>query len=263
MALFQNVLWGYELVYPDDWVHHTQGAIETFAANLEALEADYTGPNSGQVMVRVEWNAAGQPIQPIWNNHIGMLAGWLGARKVGSAPWHMGGASGIEAEIVLATKDPRRLWTGILEHRLTLFHFMVLHLKEERASFEPIATALISSLRLILRAAALEVSDDGLPLPPGYTPVSPQDVIADITEPQRWSAYDGSSGIDALQAFYVREAPNFDWQVTEYIPYPAQNNLGFARFRLQRENTRLTLGILPLRETQDSPILGRLALKRE
>lgn len=261
MALFHQVLWGYELDYPDQWVHLTQGAIETFAANPDALLPDYSGPNSGQVMVRAEWNAAGQPIHPLWNRHIGMLAGWIGAKKVGAAPWQMAGASGIEAEIVLATKDPRRLWTGILEHRLTVLHFIVLHLKEERTAFEPAATGLISSLRLLARTAGLEVNEEGLPLPPGYALIPAQDIIDDIREPQNWRAYDGGSGIDALQAFYVREAPNYGWMISEYVPYPGGNGIDFARLRLERAERQITLGILPYRDGNEGPVLGRLAVK--
>ena len=148
MAVFQHVLWGYELTYPDNWAHQTQEGVEAFAITSQALAPDYVGPDSGQILVRAEWNCAHQPIQPLWNRHIGMLASWLGAKQVGSALWRMGGASGIEAEIVLPKKDNRRLWTGILERNLIVLHFVVIHMKEERSSFEPLATQVISSLFL-------------------------------------------------------------------------------------------------------------------
>lgn len=262
MAVFQHVLWGYELSYPDDWIHQTQGSIETFAGIPEALTPDYAGPNSGQILVRCEWNCARQPIEPLWNRHVGMLASWLGAKEVGSAPWQMGGAAGLEAEIVLPTKDARRLWTGILEHNFTVLHFIVLHLKEERSIFEPLATQVISSLRFPAETAGVRTGAEGLPLPPDYDPVPAQDVIEDIANPESWRAYDGRSGVDALQAFYLREAPNYGWQVTEYVPFPSPANLGFARLRLEREGRPVTLGIMPYHDEGEAETLpARLVFK--
>lgn len=249
MAVFQHVLWGYELSYPDDWSHQTQGSLEAFAAIPQALAPDYTGPGSGQILVRAEWNCAHQQIGPIWNRHIGMLASWLGAKQVGSAPWRMGGASGLEAEIVLPKKDNRRLWTGILERNLIVLHFIVLHMKEERAQFEPLATRVISSLRFPPEVAGVLTNEIGLPLPPDYLPVPPESVIEDIPDPQLWRAYHGSSGIDALQAFYLREALNYGWTVEEYVPFPSPTELGFSRLKLVKAGSLVTLGLMPYNET--------------
>ena len=65
MSVFQHVLWGYELTYPDNWVHQTTGAVEAFAAISEALTPDYSGEYSGQILVRGEFNCARQPIGPL------------------------------------------------------------------------------------------------------------------------------------------------------------------------------------------------------
>ncbi|MBN2550113.1 MAG: hypothetical protein JXB15_13195 [Anaerolineales bacterium] len=261
MAVFQHILWGYGLSYPDHWAHRTLGALEGFAETAEAFDPDYSGPHSGQILVRGEWNCLRQPIEPIWNRHIGMLAGWVGAKKLGSAPWRMGGAVGLEAEIVLPQKDNRRLWTGILEHEFTVLHFVVLHIREERAEFEPQATQIISSLRFLPNVSGVLVTDEGLPLPPGYIPANPQDIVDSITNPDQWLAYDGQSSAGALQAFYWREAPHYGWQITEYVPFPSPAELGFARFSMAKGNRTLTLGIMPYQDQDTKETLARLVFK--
>jgi len=250
MQVFQNVLWGYKLNYPDGWIHHNREMIEAFVAIPAALDEDYTGAQSGQVMVRCEWNPYGRPIGPIWTKQVGMMASWLGAKKVGSAPWRIGEAVGLEAEIQLPQKDQRRLWSGVLAHQGVVFNFVVLHLKEERAIFEPIATQIIASLQFPPE------------MPPGYAPSPAPDFSDDIPNPQHWRAYNGRAGADALQAFYVREAPRFGWQIGEYVPYPGTSDLGFARFRFEKDGRSITLGILPYQdEPQAQAPYGRLAFK--
>jgi hypothetical protein len=245
MAIFQHVLWGFELSYPDDWVHRSVLDVDSFAANIEALATDSVEVEAGQLNVRGEWNWSRQPIAPLWNEHIGKLAGMIGAKQVGSAPWMMGGATGLEAEIVMPKKDNRRIWTGILMRDFRVLHFLVIHPKEERASFEPIATKIIVSLRFPVRIMGLKQTREGLPLPPDYKRVDPKSILNDIAEPENWRAYDGKSGVGALQAFYLREAPIHNWDVEEYAPFPGPTDLGFARLRLRRDDQRITLGIMP------------------
>lgn len=261
MTVFQNILWGYALSYPDQWAHRTLGALEGFAEIAEAFDPDYSGPNSGQILARGEWNCPRQPIEPIWNRHIGMLASWVGAKQLGSAPWRMGGAVGLEAEIVLPKKDNRRLWTGILEHHFTVLHFVVLHIREERAEFEPQATQIISSLRFLPNVSGVLATEDGLPLPPGYEPVNPQDIVEHIANPDQWLAYDGQSNVGALQAFYLRESPNYGWQIIEYVPFPSPAELGFGRLTLTKGDRTLTLGIMPYQDGEGKETLGRLVIK--
>jgi hypothetical protein len=263
MAVFQHALWGYELTYPDGWAHQTQGEIETFAVTPQALDPDYSGENSGQIMVRAGWNCPRRPIEPVWNEHIGKLASWLGAKKVGSAPWRMSGAAGMEAEVVLAKKDPRRLWSGILEQDFLVLHFLALHLKEERAVFEPPATRVISSLRFLKAVDGVSAAAEGWPLPPGYEPIPPQEVLTDISDFSVWRAYSGRSNIQALQAFYWRETANFGWRVDEYAPFPAPGDPGFARLRMERAGRRVTLAILPFAGETEDEIFGRLVFKLE
>ena len=204
MTVFQHILWGYELTYPDEWVHAQIKGVDIFAASKEALGDSYLGSDAGQLLVRGEWNWSRQAIEPMWNDHVARIAIMLGAKQLGSAPWQMGGASGLEAEIVLPKKDNRRLWTGVLMRDFRVLHFMVLHPKEVRQQFEPAATQIISSLRFPVRILGVPTSPEGLPLPPDYEAVDPHQVLADIDDAEDWRGYLGASGIGALQAFYLR-----------------------------------------------------------
>jgi hypothetical protein len=245
MTVFQHILWGYEITYPDTWTHQAVQDLDVFVTTPDALDPYYLGEDAGQLLIRGEWNWARQPIEPLWNQHIGMLAGMLGAKQVGSAPWKIGQASGLEAEIALPKKDNRRLWTGILMRDFRVLHFMVTHSKEVRERFEPVATQIISSLHFPEQVSEIKTTADGLPLPPGYMPADPKSILSDISGPERWLAYSGRDGIGALQAFYLREMPIRNWEIVEYIPFPGASDLGFARFRLQKDDRQVTLGIMP------------------
>jgi hypothetical protein len=245
MTLFRHILWGYEVTYPDNWTHHVVQDSDAFVITPDALDSYYLGEDAGQLLVRGEWNWARLPIEPLWNKHIGMLASMLGAKEVGSAPWRIGDATGLEAEIVLPKKDNRRLWTGVLVHDFRVLHFMVTHPKDVRAQFEPVTTKIIASLRFPNRFELSQTSPEGLPLPPDYVPAEPQSILADIPNPQSWRGYTGNVGIGALQAFYLRELPRYGWKIEEYVPFPGPSELGFARFRLRRDNLHITLGLMP------------------
>ena len=253
MTVFQNKLWGYEVTYPDDWVQKNDQDTEGFAAIPEALMPEYDGRQSGQVLIRGEWNSERRPIESLWGKHVGKLAVMMGAKNVGAAPWQMAGASGFEVEIVLPKREEKRLWVGILSRGLTILHFMVVHHKEERDYFEPLATEIISSLTFIKQASGLATDSSGLPLPPKYAPVEPDDVVDDIADIEDWQAYDGASSTGALQAFYLREAPNYDWEIDEFLPFPSSaSDLNFARIQMHRGQIQRTLGILPFgKERED------------
>jgi hypothetical protein len=242
MTVFQHILWGYKLTYPDHWTHQPVQDTDAFS---DALASNDEGLNAGQLLVRGEWNWERKPIEPLWNRHIGLMAGMIGAKQVGSAPWKLGDATGLEAEIVLPKKDNQRLWTGILMHDFRVLHFMVTHPKEIRETFEPAATKVISSLRFLYQISGIKTTREGIPLPPGYEAVDPKSILADISDPQNWRAYSGSAGIGALQAFYIREVPIHNWDMEEYVPFPSSSELGFARFQLRRSNLKITLGLMP------------------
>lgn len=262
MPIFQHLLWGYELSYPENWSHRSVEETESFSANPDALEPSENGLVTGQILVRAELNYPPRLIEPVWNQHIAQVAGMLGAKQVGSAPWQMAGATGIEAEIVLPKRENQRLWAGVLARGYVILKFAVTHPKEERIQVEPLATGIISSLKFIKGLDNLTINDWGLPLPPGYKSVTPSDLIQDIVDPENWQAFDGQSGIDALQAFYLRELEITGWEILEYVPFPSVADLGFARMQLHKDDYSVTLGILPVGAEQVTPSSrGRLALK--
>jgi len=251
MTVFRHILWGYELTYPDHWTHRSVEDADAFFTSVASTAVDENDGvaelmdelDASQLLVRGEWNWERQPIEPLWNRHIGLLAGMIGAKQVGSAPWKLGEAIGLEAEIVLPKKDNQRLWTGILMHDFRVLHFMVTHPKGMRDEFEPLVTKIISSLRFPNRILGIKASREGLPLPPSYEPVDPKNILTEISDPENWRAYSGKSGIGALQAFYLREVPIHNWEMEEYVPFPSE--LGFARLQLRRGNLKITLGMMP------------------
>ena len=263
MAVFQHILWGYELTYPDNWVHRTLGDVEGFAPVEAALDANYQGEQNGHLLVRAEWNGLLRDLQPLWNQHIGLTAGMLGAKNVGAAPWAMGGAQGLEAEIALPKSKNQRLWAGILGRGALVLHFMVLHTLSDRAWFEPLFTRLISSLRFPASLAdGLARDASGLPLPPDYAPTSPAELVSDIADPHNWRAYRGANSIGALQAFYLREAQHNEWEIESLETFPGDAELGFARFELRHKKTTLTLGLLPYGEDRvNSTSLANLVIR--
>ena len=256
MTVFQHPLWGYEFTFPDDWAHRTLGDVEGFAALAGALEPGYAGEKAGHLLVKAEWNATLQPVEPLWGQHIGTTAGLIGAKRVGSAPWQMGGAVGLEAEISLPKLAGQRLWSGILARDFIVLHLMVAHAKDDRAWFEPLVTKVIASLRFVPAVEGVAVDARGLPLPPAYRPVDPRQVISDIQDQAPWRAFQGQSAAGALQAFYLREVVARGWAVEEFLPFPADTDLGFARFRLKKGSDVVMVGVMPQggeRVTASSP----------
>lgn len=252
MAIFQHPLWGYEVTYPKGWVQRSIGDVEGFAAVSAALQPGYEGPQSGHLLVRGEWNSGQRPLEPLWKRHIGKTAGFLGAKKVGAAPWRIGDATGFEAEIVLPKREKMRLWTGILARGFTVLHFMVSHLKEERAWFEPLVTGVIASLHFPTGVDGVVLNEEGLPLPPDYVPADASAIVEDIAGPAGWQAYEGPGSVGALQAFYWRETAVYGWRAVEYIPFPNTAGLGFARLRLHKGEQAVMLGIMPAGEGEET-----------
>jgi hypothetical protein len=246
MPVYQHLLWGYELTYPVGWVQRSFGDGEGFASIPEAFEQGYEGPNSGHILVRADWNSENQAVEPLWNDHIARVAGMMGAKQVGSAPWRMGGGVGLEAEIVLPKKNNRRLWAGMLAREFIVLQFLVTHPAQDRAWFEPAATQIISSLSFASHTHGIQTGPQGLPIPPGFTPVDPRSVIPDIQKPENWRAFAGQGRVGELQAFYYREASNYGWEILEFLPFPSsKTDLNFARLSLRKESETVTLGIMP------------------
>ena len=256
MRNFADPLWGYQLAYPDDWGEKKLGELQAFAANPEAFERTYSGPNAGYLMVRGEFNHTGESIDPLWNAHITKISMMVGAKNLGSAPLEIGGGSGYEAEIVMPKSRDQRLWTGILSYGLTILHLMAEHPLSQRDRFEPLATQIVSSLRFTSRNPDLITTETGIPLPPEFTTTEPASILTDINDPQDWLAFSGDATIGSLQAFYLRESSVYDWEIAEFIPYPNQTEIQFARLQLTKGKQTAVLGILPdIPETDSSTIV--------
>jgi len=261
MATFQNPLWGFELKYPDDWTQRTNADADGFAQNVEAFDqVGSVNEQAAHMLVRGEFNGKHSPIAPLWDQHITKLSIMLGAKKLGGSPFSMGGANGFEAEIQLPKKINRRLWAGILARETVILHFMVSHPRDERASFEPKVTEIISSLRFLESVVGLAANAHNLPLPPNYAPVAPATLVPDAQDTDSWQAYEGKSDIGALQNFYYRELSQYGWEISEFIPFPNQVNINFARLRIHKDDISATLGILP---TTEKKPLGKIVVKYE
>jgi hypothetical protein len=250
MTIFQHIYWGYEITCPDFWHHQKIQDTDYFVSNVKAVESNYDGSGAGQIQIRGEWNWSRQNVEPLWNTQLGKLASIFGAKNVSSAPWRLGEAFGLEAEIVLPKKDNLRLWTGILMHDFLILHFLVTHPKEEREKFEPEATKIISSLGFPKTIAGVQFSSEGLPLPPDFTAIDPQHILKDISDPDRWRAFSGVSDVGALQSFYLRELTLHKWKIVEYVPFTSLSELGFARYKLEKDKQQITLGLMPAEEVE-------------
>lgn len=262
MPIFHHPFWGYQLEYPQDWIHEPIGDTEAFAAIPEALQTDYDGPQSGHLLIHGEWNPTRRPVEDLWKSHIAKTASFLGAKKVRSAPWKMANSQGFETELVLSKKSPKRLWVGLLENEYTLLHLMVTHHKLERDAFEPIVSRVISSLEFDVTTADIELNNNGFPLPPGYRPIDPSILLTDIRAEEDWEAYDGTNTVDALQAFYLRESTQYGWQAQEYIPFPNTSHHNFARIHFQKDGRVIILAILPYApDDQRKPNVGKIVIQ--
>ena len=166
MSHFEQLLWGYGLTFPDDWIHRAFPEAEGFAADLRGLVPDAAGAGSGHILIQAEWNGHRLPVAPLWSAHIARFATMVGAKQVAASPWAMAGASGFEAEIAMSKKEEKRLWVGILSREATVFKFMVVHPMQDRPWFEPAVTEILKSLQFVDRVHGVQVHESGLPLPP-------------------------------------------------------------------------------------------------
>ena len=245
MAIYENELWGYQLEVPDTWVHRTIQGAEGFAAHPDALDPDYDGSQAGHLLIQAEWNGLQAPIERLWKNHIGKLAGMMGAKQVGSAPWTMAGATGVETDIALPKKTENRLWAGVLVKNFLVLKFMLVHPIEERQQIEPIATNLLKSLSFPGHVQGLQRTQEGLPIPQGCTDMDPRQALSDLEDSQNWKAYETDHPLGGVQAFYYRESPAAGWTIDEFLPFPGNHDLPFARLRLRKENVLVGLGLIP------------------
>ena len=257
MTTFQDKFWGYEIDIPPNWTHKTFRDVDGFALDPNAFKPDYVGAHLGQILIRGEWNNTNQSIEVLWNQHVAKLSVMMGAKRLGSAPWQMGGATGFEVEILLPKQNRRRLWAGILEKGRVILHFTVLHWKETRADFEPLATKVISSFRFVDKVSQIDTNFSGIPIIPHCVSIDPIKFINGIKEPSSWQACEVNKNVGALQAFYLREAKNYAWDIIEYNPFP-NTEFGFARLELKNEEKLVTLGLMPAENKKES---SRIVIK--
>jgi hypothetical protein len=262
-----NPLWGYELTLPEGWLHRLEGDKIFISNSPEGLQPLLdTPPPAAQLLVMTEWNGLCLPLEPIWNQHIEILKDGFNPKDVRQAPWTLAGAVGTEAELGLRKRDNTFLWTGILTRDLIVLQFMLTYKTENTEVLKSVLTDLIASLRFVEQVEGIETNQAGIPLPPGYVPADPLEIVPDINTPNHWEAYstateEGAASLGALQAFYKRELAPRGWQVTEYIPYPGQMAISFARFSIRQEDRKVILGIMPPDEKADSPKAARVVIR--
>lgn len=242
VPVFQQHFWGYEITYPDHWVHATHGDVEAFALHPQALDVAYDGPRMGYLLIRAELNAYQMPLDTLWAEHLSRIAIMHGAKQVGSKPYFVGQSKGFAAELMLPRREDKRLWTAVLAAGGIVLHVLAMHRSSEALDFQP----LISSLRYASLVSGVTLSARGMPLPTGSLPVEPADVFPDITAADHWETYRASAAVDALQIFYAREAPAHGWEVLGYSPYPNRDPaIQHASLVLYRDGCGAAVHLLP------------------
>ena len=227
MQVFQQHFWGYEVSYPEDWVHAAHGDVEAFGMHEQALDLNYDGKGMGYLLIRCELNPYQSPIAPLWSKYLARVAVMHSAKNVGSSPFRVGNMEGFEAELVLPRRENKRLWVGILSAGGILLHLMVLHRKTEFDAFQPIVSGMVSSLRFAESVSDLRVTPRGMPIPKGSVSAPAEEIfpeaesLAPYTE--SWDAFRTDAPIDALQIFYLREAPVHGWELLAYSPFPGKS----------------------------------------
>jgi len=245
MNPFQHPLWGYQILLPEGWQHKNLVDRDGFAVDLRSFDGDYQGQNLAQLLIHGEWNGLRKPVPELWQNHLAKVSLMLGAKNLKYATWEMGGAKGYEVEVILPKKSPQRLWTGILENGMLVLSFLALHWKENWGEIEPVLSEIIASLKYLAAVDDLSENELGLPLPPEAEPTDPCSIVSDITDPENWLAYHTRAHQGALQAFYLRELPYRNWEISRYVPYPNPGELPFARIITHNNRHSFSLGIMP------------------
>lgn len=255
MQSFRQTLWGYSIQYPENWIHENHGDTEGFATSHEALDKGLAGSQDAHLLVRGEFNFLGKQIDLLWKDYLVKLGLKMGAKDLGSAPIKIGGGEGFEAELVLPKKENQRLWTGILSFGLTVLHLAVAHPLDQRGWVEPLASKIVASIRFSSQTPELKSNSLGVPLPLDFEPLDPGVILSDIEDQIGWSAYRGAGSIGSLQAFYLRELPWMGWVFDEFVPYPNELEIGFARLKIRKENQILTIALLPSSNWSSSIII--------
>ncbi|MBI9043401.1 MAG: hypothetical protein JEZ06_02875 [Anaerolineaceae bacterium] len=255
MTIYQNQYWGYELLVPDGWFqnHHSENDTNSFSPNKPETEntkeeEEEEEEEISQLLIRCEWMFPPRPIEPIWRQHIGLTAGVMGAKNVGSAPWVHANSEGFETEIILPKRSNTRLWAGILAKNFMVMKFMLTHPRKDHDWLQPIATELIKSIWFPEKMDHVEQTPAGIPLPSNWIQTDPSKWVPDIQDLGKWSAYIGAANIGMLQYFYVREVIAYGWKIIDFSAFPGNANLGFSKLRIEKAGQTATIGILPAEE---------------
>lgn len=244
-------LWGYSFSFPEDWNHKRISGVDTFTPSDGQAQPTGERHDRGYLLVQPEWNALLQPVQPLWEAHIGRVAPLVGAKNIGTAIWEMAGTRGLETEIVLPKAKEERLWVGMLPFGRIILKFVVSHPIEHRHWFEPQATGIITSLQFLPTTPQTKRTEEGIPLPAGAHQIDPSHTAIDIKEPSLWVCFEIGEPIGAVQAFYLRESDVHGWNLEEFTPYPNNAGLGMARFRLRKGEAVAGVGLIPTSSQAD------------
>ena len=138
----------------------------------------------------------------------------------------------------------------------TVLNFVVLHLKEERAIFEPLATQIISSLRFPAEVAGVLTSEDGFPCRLDMLPsrrklswkISLTQLIgAPTMDKAGWTVYRHSTCAK-------RQTMVGRWQ--NMRPSPALLSWVLRDFKLVKGEQEVMLGILPYNGEEKGSVCG-------
>ncbi len=246
MPTFVHPLWGYALDYPEGWVWKEEGEVTAFAPHEAALSLQYEGERMGHLAIRPELNPYLRPIEPLWTHYITRISIMRGAKKLGASPLKVGNLQGYEAELLLPVKQNKRLWIGLLAAGGVVLHLVVTHRKDEKAYFQPLVSAMVSSLRFVDHTDSYQLTAAGIPIPPRYMPAAPEDIVEDLPAHKVWDAYTGNAPIGALQVFYLRELPHQGWHIETYYPYPNRNSeIRFASFLVHNADRTAVIALIP------------------
>ena len=249
MPTFVHPLWGYALDYPEGWAYRDDGEVVAFAARPEALDPDYEGEGMGYLLIRPELNPFLRPIEPLWTEYITKIAIMRGAKKLGASPLNVGSLQGYEAELLLPRRQRRRLWVGLVAAGGVILHLMVTHRKEDRDTFQKPASRMVASLRFVASTENVALTEQGVPIPPDYRAVDVDEVVEGVEDKSRWEAFTGNAPIGGVQVFYLREAPQYGWTVSEYYPYPnPKAPAPHARMILEKDDHVAAVAMLPREE---------------
>jgi len=136
-----------------------------------------------------------------------------------------------------------------------ILHLMVTHRKDDRSLFQEPASQMVSSLRFVAALENVATTARGIPLPPGYRSIAPEEIVEGVNNPAAWEAFTGSAPIGGVQVFYLREAVQHGWKIAEYYPYPnIKAPAPVARMLLEKDGAVAAVALLPREKGSETDI---------